>query len=248
MTVTTNTPSTVTLCGPVSAYTLASSTAGGAQGSITIGTQTFTIVSATTFTGPAAASVANGQNLCFALSLNGANQITAGTVTASTTPGPGYGTGTMQLCGVVTAYTAPTATGTGTIAVAGQTFTIAAGVTTTATISPGTSYCFLFTFGTGGQIATYTVSANLPAVSIVCGVFTAYTPAAGGAPAYMWVGGISFPVQTTFVPVYLVRAQVYCFLLGTTGYVVGLLSGVPTLATPYEAAGSAHRVGRLLAQ
>lgn len=247
--VTPNNTSYLTLCGVVFNYTPASSTPGGTQGSITIGgTQTFTIVSGMVFSGPAAAAVANGANLCFQLTLNGANQIVAGYVTPSGAPSPGVGP--FQICGLVTAFI-PAGTTAGSVIVNGMTFPIVAGtVGTGVVVVPGFSFCFIFTFNTANQVIAFSVSPNLAiGVAFVCGVFTVFTPALGTVPATIIIGGFPFVVNTTvFVPTFIPTNTVVCFLLAPNGVVIGFLSGVPTLAVPVEHSGSTHRVGRLLAQ
>lgn len=242
--VTFNGGSTLSVCGVVSGYVPASRTTNGA---ITIGGQSFVIVAGTVFTGSAANVVANDVNLCFTLTLNSANQIVGGVVTPNGVPGPGAGT--VQLCGVVAAYTPAGVTTAGSITIDGQTFAIAAGVPVSGGyIVPGQSYCIIFTFNSVGQVVALSISPNLPGVTIVCGVFTVYTPVTGGLGT-MVIGGLTFPVSPQFVPIYLVTNQVYCFLLDSFGNVIGVLSGIPTAVTFGNDGGAPdHHVGRLLAQ
>jgi hypothetical protein len=245
-TVTPNTTSYLNTCGLISGFA-APGAAGGAQGAITIGSQTFTIVSGMTFTGPSAASVANGATLCFQLTLNGANQIVAAYVTPSTpTPTP---TGPFQFCGVVTAFTPATASASGTLVMGGQTFTISPGVVGTGmAIVPGQSFCIVFTFSATNVVTAFVVSPLIAiGVSYVCGVFVRFVPAVGVTQSFIIVGGVQFPVATTFSPLAIPVGQVVCFLVSPVGVVFGFLSGIPTAATPLEDTGAAHRVGRLLA-
>ncbi len=232
----------VSICGTVSSYTAATSSGNG---TITIGTTRYTILAGTTFTGPAAGLVANAAILCFQLTLNSSGQITAGVVT-----GPTFTSGTMQICGVVTAFSAATAGAPGSITIAGQTFTMVTGsVGTGVAIAIGTSHCIIFTLNAAGQVVAFRVARNLPGVSIVCGIFIAFFPAVGVAQAFIVVNGVAFPVNTAvFVPVVLVKSRFACFLLSPSGFVIGFLSAIPTLAAPVEAADGAHRVGRILAR
>jgi hypothetical protein len=138
--VTVNVPSTVTLCGIVSAFTAATATV---PGSITIGGTTLTIAPGTTLIG-----VVIGSNYCLNASLNPTGQvITPVTVTVN----PGI---TPMICGTVTAYTAATATASGSITIGGVTYIIAPGSVLggASLILIGANVCLLPVFNGPGQL------------------------------------------------------------------------------------------------
>jgi hypothetical protein len=247
-TVTANTTTTATACGQVTAYTpsvAATATSAGTAGSITIATTTATvtypIAPGATRTG---LTPAVGANLCFQLTLNGLNQVTNAAVTAGTTAG-----GNAQICGITTAFTAAGAAGTtttGQLVIAGQTLTIAPGVVPagTAITVPG-NFCVTFTLNAAGQVASLTVTPNVTAVSYVCGAFVSATSTATGATVTL-AGGRVFAAPAAFATAGLVPGQVYCFLL-SNGAITGMLTGVPTAATPAATSGGGHRIGRMWA-
>lgn len=141
-----------TVCGVVTAYTAASSTAG----SITIGGLTFPIAVGATFTGP---KISTGNTYCLQFFLTSSGQIASALVTISTTT-----TATLNVCGTVTAYTAATSSATGTVMIAGQSFVIASGTTLTgATPTIGGAFCLSATLNTTGQITSGSFAAPLAA-------------------------------------------------------------------------------------
>ncbi|HEX6506987.1 MAG TPA: hypothetical protein VF221_05075 [Chloroflexota bacterium] len=148
-------------------------------------------------------------------------------------------TGTMQLCGLITAYTAPSASGgtAGSITIGGQTFSIAsnagitgAAITTTAGLN---NMCVTFTF-VSGVATNLVVSSNLALANVVCGVIGPFTPVSGGTTDTVTVGGITFSTTTAVATsMAFVTGQTYCFLI-QSGAIVGVLTGIPTAATPVE--------------
>src|SRR5947209_2941372 len=141
-----------TICGPVTAYTAASSTTG----SITIGGLTFAIASGATFTGP---TITRGNTYCLQFFLTSSGQIASALVTVSTAT-----TATLNVCGTVTTFTAATSTATGTVVIAGQTFVIASGTTLTgATPTIGGAFCLSANLNTSGQITAGSFAAPLAA-------------------------------------------------------------------------------------
>jgi hypothetical protein len=143
-------PNTVTqvpllLCGAVTAFTAATSSAAG---TVTIGGATVPIATGATVSG-----VSMGATICLQPTLNASGQITAATVSSTPT-----------FCGAVTAFTAATATAAGTITIAGATFAIAPGTTFTgATIATGANACIAGTFNAAGQFVAGAVTVPLAA-------------------------------------------------------------------------------------
>jgi hypothetical protein len=129
----------------------------------------------------------------------------------------------FEICGPVTAYTAPGAAA-GSITVSGVTIAIAAG-TSVAGVVPGTNECVLATVNGSGQLTAVAAGSNLSLVNVACGV---YTPAAAG---YVNVAGIPLVVfpGTTFVAG-LTAGSSYCFILNTSGQAIGAVVGYPTAA------------------
>jgi hypothetical protein len=185
-TVTANATTSVSVCGVVSAYTAATASS---PGSITIGGQTFPIAAGTNIDGSGLINV--GANLCLNATLNGLGQITTpATVTANATT-------SVSVCGVVSAYTAATASSPGSITIGGQTFPIAAGtnIDGSGLITLGTNLCLNATLNGLGQITTpATVTANATTTVNVCGVVSAYTAATASTPGSITIGGQTFPI------------------------------------------------------
>jgi hypothetical protein len=136
----------VSVCGTVTAYTLSTASTAG---SITIGGQTYGIAAGVTLGGASLLTASANPTLCLQATLNGAGQISAGTI------GLGLaGTPTVNVCGMVTAYTAATATTGGTITVVGNTLVINAGALFTGVAQPaaGSAVCLSLVVNSSGAI------------------------------------------------------------------------------------------------
>ncbi|HET7452492.1 MAG TPA: DUF5666 domain-containing protein, partial [Thermoanaerobaculia bacterium] len=181
-----NATTTVTICGVVSAYTAATA---AAPGSITIGGRTFTIAAGTTISN--ADLITAGADLCLAATVDGAGQIvlpSSVSANASTT---------VTICGVVSAYTAATATLPGSITIDGRHLTIAAGSTIANAdqIALGAALCLHATLNGAGQIiAPSSVSADVQSMVSVCGTVTAFTAATATAPGSITIDGQTFTI------------------------------------------------------
>jgi uncharacterized repeat protein (TIGR01451 family) len=141
------------------------------------------------------------------------------TVVQVPTTVPVVTTGTLVLCGTVTAFL------TNSITVGGTTIVIAPGATITgSTIALTGNFCIIFTLNTAGQATAMVVTPNLALTNVVCGVFTVGTTAGtvivGGIPLVV-IGGATFPAV-------LVPGQVYCFVLNAAGQAVAVLTTIPT--------------------
>jgi uncharacterized repeat protein (TIGR01451 family) len=148
-------------------------------------------------------------------------------------------TGT-QICGLVSAFTAPSAFSNtyGQITIGGQSFTIAPTAQITGTIStaaPSNNVCITFAFV--NQAATVlTVTPNLASANVVCGVLTVFST----TTSTITVGGIAFPATSTVMGTTgFVLGQTFCFLV-QNNTIVGVLTGIPT-AAHVVAAGGYHR-------
>lgn len=183
-TVTANANATVSVCGVVSAYTAATSTV---PGSITIAGQTFPIAAGTTLNG--AANLVAGTNACLQAVLNASGQISSGGVTVNASAG-------VNVCGVVTAYTAATSSAPGSITIAGITFPIAAGTTFAGStaVAVGANLCLNLVIGGGGTIQGGTGSPNPGGGSSVSGGVTSYTPPTATTSGSITIGGTTFSI------------------------------------------------------
>jgi hypothetical protein len=116
--ITVNAPTTIVICGPVTAYTPATATAAG---SLTIAGITFPTAAGATFTG---ATVAVGANLCITAKLSSLGNLLSGLAVVNTS-------GALSLTGPFTTFIPPTATTTGLVTFGTATFVIPAGSTIT---------------------------------------------------------------------------------------------------------------------
>ena len=181
----------VSLCGVVSAYSPATANQAG---SVTIGGQTIPIAAGTTLVGNNLLTA--GNNVCLNGQLNANGQLSNGTVTANASGG-----GSVQLCGVLTAFQAATANAPGSITVGGQTFPIAAGTTLNGQdlLRLGSDVCLSGSLNASGQINNGTVTANAGGSVSVCGTVTAFTPASANAPGSITIGGQTIPIAVGVV-------------------------------------------------
>ncbi|MCW5853309.1 MAG: carboxypeptidase regulatory-like domain-containing protein [Anaerolineae bacterium] len=178
----------VSLCGVVTAYSPASANQAG---SVTIGGQTIPIAVGTTLVGNSL--LTTGNNVCLDGQLNANGQLSNGTVTANASGG-----GSVQICGVLTAFQAATANAPGSITVGGQTFPIAAGTSLTGQdlLRLGSDVCLSGALNANGQINNGTVTANAVGSISMCGTVTAFTPASANTPGSITIGGQTIPIAT----------------------------------------------------
>ncbi len=185
-TITANATTTLNVCGTVTAYTAATALL---PGGITIGGQTLPIAAGTDINASGLVNV--GANLCVNATLNGLGQIVPPTTVTTNA------TTFVSVCGVVSAYTAATASAPGSITIGGQTFPIAANTTLNgaALINVGANLCLNGTLNALGQLVVPTsVTANATTSVSVCGVVSAYTAATATAPGSIAIGGQTFPI------------------------------------------------------
>jgi hypothetical protein len=156
----------VSVCGTVTAYTLATATTAG---SITIGGQTYGIAPGITLSGAGLLTITANPALCLQATLNGAGQISSGSL--GVTLG---GTPTVNVCGVVTAFTAATATLGGSITVASNTLVIAAGTVFVGATQPtvGSGVCLSLVVDSSGAIVGGTVVATTTGVPLSATIMT----------------------------------------------------------------------------
>ena len=224
-----NVSAAVNVCGVVVAYTAATAST---PGSITIGGNTFPIAVGTAIDGSGLITV--GANLCLNGTVNAAGQlIPPSTITVNA------GT-SLNVCGVVTAYTAATAAAPGSITIGGQTFSIAPGTVLAGNVQVGANLCLSATINPGGQIGGGSATpnpANPPPTTPVnaCGVVTAFTPATSTSSGSITIGGQTFVIAagTTFGPEVSVGASL-CFTLPVTpgGEIAGPGPGSPVPSSP----------------
>jgi hypothetical protein len=150
----------------------------------------------------------------------------------------------VNVCGFVSAYTAPTAVTFGSITIGGQTFSIAPGTTLIGggLIQIGANLCLSGSSGGGGQVGSGTVSTNPnsppPTATVnVCGIVTAFVPATGAAAGSITIGGQTFSIAPgTFFGSEVRVGESLCFNLPiTTGPGGGQISNPgsgPVPSTP----------------
>jgi hypothetical protein len=184
-TVTVNATTSLEVCGVVSAYTAATAST---PGSITIGGQTIPIAVGTSIDGSGLITL--GADLCLNGTLNASGQLvvpSSVSVEASTS---------ISVCGVVTAYTAATASSAGSLTIGGQTIPISAGtnINGSGLIQVGANLCLNGTLNASGQLVPPASMAVNGSLSVsVCGVVSAYT-AATLIPGSITIGGQTIPI------------------------------------------------------
>jgi hypothetical protein len=175
-----NAAASINICGRISAYAAARARAAG---SLTIAGRTLAIAAGT----PLPASVRVGANLCLSLNVNGAGQVTKGTVRANTTT-------TARVCGVVTGYLRSTTTSAGRLSIGGRSFPIGLGASLPAAVKAGANLCTDLQLNTFGQIKEGTARANVTTAVDVCGRVNAVAAASPTADGRLSIGSRSWLV------------------------------------------------------
>ncbi|MEP7273086.1 MAG: DUF5666 domain-containing protein, partial [Acidobacteriota bacterium] len=182
--VTFNVSTTVSLCGTVTAYTAATATA---PGSITIGGTTLSIAAGTVLSG--SSLIVIGANLCISVTLSEGQIIPPSGVTPNVTP-------VTVLCGVVSAFTAATATAAGSITIGGVTYVIAPGVILSGTglITIGANLCLSIVPNSQGEIISSTVIIGVGSSVSLCGVVTAFVGATVSTAGSVTINGTTLGI------------------------------------------------------
>jgi len=161
--VTANTTSSVDICGMVNAHAAAGA---DSYGSLRIGGVDFVLAAGSQL--PAA--VRAGANLCLDLTLNAFGQVAGGTASANAT-------GTMRVCGRVSAFAAASSTSTGNLTIGGRSFVLGLGSRLPASVRTGANLCTALTINGLAQVSGGTAQANITSTVDVCGQVTAFTAA-----------------------------------------------------------------------
>lgn len=185
-----STPTSILICGPVTNYTAATSSAAG---SIMVNGVKIPIASGTTIGG---ATVANGLNVCIKGAIGSGGLSTASAT--SNSPPVGTPTGvTVNVCGPLSAYTAATGTAGGTLVIGGITFPIAAGTSIGNVPSTGTVTCASLNLGGfGGSVSSVTFSPGPVggAAPTFTGAYTGYTAPTTTTGGSIIIGGVAYAV------------------------------------------------------
>jgi len=186
--VTASAPTSLNLCGLVDGYTAPTTVSAG---SLTIAGQTIVLAPGTTLNG---AGVTVGNNLCANFTTDPQGQVTGGSITASAPT-------TLNLCGVVNAFTAPTSVSAGSITIGGQTLILAPStVLQGGSAEVGTTLCGAFSTNPQGQISGGTVTVQVPTSVNLCGVVTAFVPSTAVTPGSITIGGTTVVLPAGFIP------------------------------------------------
>jgi len=143
--VTVNPGTTVSVCGPITAYVAATDTTAG---TITIGGVTFVVTPGVPLNGAAI-----GTNFCLNATVNPAGQVILPSVLTLNS------NNTAATCGTVTAFTAATAGAAGSLTLGGVVFPIAPGATLGGAnlLSAGASLCLAPVFNASNQLTSASV-------------------------------------------------------------------------------------------
>jgi hypothetical protein len=180
-------PQTLDVCAVVTDYVASTVSATGL---VSLGGKTFNIAPGGGLTG--AALLTSGTNVCIQAAMNGAGQISSGTVTLN-------GNLQVTVCGLVQTYTAATASTVGSLVIAGITFPIAAGTTFTGSISTPATLSVAFTLSGQGQIVGGTVTTGGCTGNTISGPIGAYVPPTGTTVGSITIGGATYPVAVGIV-------------------------------------------------
>ena len=169
-----NATSTLKVCGIVSAYVEATATK---TGSLTIADRKLVVAIGADL--PAAIKV--GADLCATLELNAFGQVQDGNATANVTS-------TVQLCGVVDALTAATATKTGSLTIRGEKLVVAMGADLPAAFRGGADICATLELNAFGQVQDAQAVVNATSTLSVCGEVTSYSAASSSQNGQLTIG------------------------------------------------------------
>lgn len=146
------------------------------------------------------------------------------------TPPPVVYPSSFIVCGLISGYTAGQS-----ITVNGQVFPLTTG--TTLAVAPGLGFvlplnaCVTFTV-VNGAIVALQVTPNLATLIVVCGALTTVTTTT--TTTTIVVAGMSFPVASGMTVTTLTYGVTYCFVLNSQGYVIAILTGIPTSIHPFR--------------
>lgn len=187
-------------------------------------------------------TIPNTANATYTFGPNGgvnSNTTYVSVVTQQPTPAT---TGTVVVCGLVTAYMPPSASGNGSVTIGGLLIPLAngAGSAYFAVTSPATNLCAQFTITNGVATAT-SVGQNLAVQSVVCGVYTASSVA-----SQVYLGGLPVNYVTGTSTSMLVSGGYYCAVLNSSGQANAFLTAIPTAITHAPSASGAAHVGRFM--
>jgi hypothetical protein len=228
----------VSICGPVSGFTAATTTA---TGSITFSnantTQSFTLPAGTTLSGSPA--ITTGMNLCLVGTMNSAGQLASVTLIPNTTTA-------TNLCGTVTAYSPATLSSLGSLTIGGQSVTLGLGTTFTgATLSTGSNVCIAANVNGLGLVNGGTVTANAGGTTgsnlvSICGPVSAYAAPTSSAAGSITISNVSvnatytFPAGTTTTGNLTITNGSNVCLVGTSNATGQLSSVTITPNTPTQ--------------
>jgi outer membrane biosynthesis protein TonB len=151
----TTTPTSISICGLVTNYVAASSTANG-----TLTINGFIVGLAVGFT-VSGVTLANGANVRINGPLNSTQQLTSGVVTVNSVSATVTPTTTLVVCGIITNLVAPSAATNGTLTINGQTVGLAVGfVSSGITLVTGANVCISGSLNSTQQLTTAVVTAN----------------------------------------------------------------------------------------
>jgi hypothetical protein len=180
----------ISICGRVDAFLAATVSTNG---SITIGGQTFVIMNNTTLANQN--TIVVGAQYCLDATANAQGEISNGQINSRVTVA-----GSLSICGIVSAFTAATATSPGSITINGQTFVIAPGMTLSGQggIITGNSYCLSASQNTSGEILGGSIALNntSSAALAVCGRVDAFSAATNVNSGDITMGGETFTIAT----------------------------------------------------
>jgi hypothetical protein len=179
----------VNVCGTLSSFTPAANTSTSAIIVFSSPSQSFTVAPGVTVGNPTLGTA--GSLVCIVGQTNGTQLTSVSFVSLATT--------TLNICGVVTAYTPATTSTVGTVTINGTTLVLAPNVTLSSAISIGLNLCFVVTLNTLQQATAVAVSVNAATV----------TPTATGTPATATATGTPATVTATATP----TTQVVCGII-----------------------------------
>jgi hypothetical protein len=187
-TVTANTTTSVDICGLVNALAAADA---DSYGSLRINGVDFVLAAGSKL--PVA--VRAGANLCLDLTLNAFGQVAGATARANAT-------GTVRICGRVSAFAAASSTSTGTLTIDGRSFVLGLGTRLPASVRTGANLCAALTINGLAQVSGGTAQANITSTVDVCGQVTAFTAATATSDGSLTIDSVprAIAAGTTLSP------------------------------------------------
>jgi hypothetical protein len=208
------TTTSISVCGPVTAYLPATNLTSG---QIVIAGTAYPIVAGAVITG---GSITYGASACLTATADSLGEILAGTLV------PNVSTN-VSVCGTLAAFTPATSVTAGSLTIGGQTLTIAPNNSLgfVGTVFIGTPYCLSGTLNLSGQLVGGTLTPSSVANISVCGVVSSYIASTSATYGTITIGGQTFGI----VPGAVLTGG--AFVVGSSVCLTGTVNGASQITS-----------------